>query len=127
MKVLQVALRNHCVTLFLKMAHVLQVPEDLYYVLKNRGFFFEYRDETWVKGIGKVRTYFLTGCADNASRSAGMDRAMSALGAVVGADGRIMLGQSSAKGGHHSFANIVFSIVQAVQRHKRYEPGSSEA
>ncbi|XP_034534624.1 adenylate cyclase type 8-like isoform X2 [Notolabrus celidotus] len=41
----------------------IQVPEDTYLILKERGFAFEYRGEIYVKGIseqeGKIRTHFL--------------------------------------------------------------------
>uniref|UniRef100_H2YBC8 Adenylate cyclase type 8 n=1 Tax=Ciona savignyi TaxID=51511 RepID=H2YBC8_CIOSA len=43
------------------MPDTIQVPEDLYNVLKTRGFTFKYRDVTCVKGIGKLKTYYLTG------------------------------------------------------------------
>uniref|UniRef100_A0A3Q2E2R9 Adenylate cyclase type 8 n=1 Tax=Cyprinodon variegatus TaxID=28743 RepID=A0A3Q2E2R9_CYPVA len=43
----------------------IQVPEDTYLILKERGFAFEYRGEIYVKGIseqeGKIRTHFLLG------------------------------------------------------------------
>ncbi|XP_078790539.1 adenylate cyclase type 8 isoform X4 [Oryzias latipes] len=43
----------------------IQVPEDTYLILKDRGFAFEYRGEIYVKGIseqeGKIRTHFLQG------------------------------------------------------------------
>ncbi|XP_078542874.1 adenylate cyclase type 8 [Lissotriton helveticus] len=43
----------------------IQVPEDTYIILKDRGFAFEYRGEIYVKGIseqeGKIKTYFLLG------------------------------------------------------------------
>ncbi|XP_068197363.1 adenylate cyclase type 8 isoform X2 [Antennarius striatus] len=43
----------------------IQVPEETYLILKERGFAFEYRGEIYVKGIseqeGKIRTYFLLG------------------------------------------------------------------
>uniref|UniRef100_H2YBD4 adenylate cyclase n=1 Tax=Ciona savignyi TaxID=51511 RepID=H2YBD4_CIOSA len=41
------------------MPDTIQVPEDLYNVLKTRGFTFKYRDVTCVKGIGKLKTYYL--------------------------------------------------------------------
>uniref|UniRef100_H2YBD7 adenylate cyclase n=1 Tax=Ciona savignyi TaxID=51511 RepID=H2YBD7_CIOSA len=63
------------------MPDTIQVPEDLYNVLKTRGFTFKYRDVTCVKGIGKLKTYYLTGCTEEAARRAGIDRAISALGA----------------------------------------------
>ncbi|XP_060537816.1 adenylate cyclase type 8 isoform X2 [Pantherophis guttatus] len=41
----------------------IQVPEDTYLILKDRGFAFDYRGEIYVKGIseqeGKIKTYFL--------------------------------------------------------------------
>uniref|UniRef100_F6YCG7 Adenylate cyclase type 6 n=1 Tax=Ciona intestinalis TaxID=7719 RepID=F6YCG7_CIOIN len=77
----------------------IQVPEDLYLILKGRGFTFKYRDITWVKGIGRVRTYFLTGCTK---------------------DGTLMLGEAPDQG-HHSLADVVFGLVQAAHRQKRYE------
>ncbi|XP_069026312.1 adenylate cyclase type 8 isoform X1 [Embiotoca jacksoni] len=43
----------------------IQVPEDNYLILKERGFAFEYRGEIYVKGIseqeGKIRTHYLLG------------------------------------------------------------------
>ncbi|KAM8838821.1 adenylate cyclase type 8 isoform X2 [Synchiropus splendidus] len=43
----------------------IQVPEETYLILKDRGFAFEYRGEIYVKGIseqeGKIRTHFLLG------------------------------------------------------------------
>ncbi|XP_026559458.1 adenylate cyclase type 8 isoform X3 [Pseudonaja textilis] len=43
----------------------IQVPEDTYLILKDRGFAFDYRGEIYVKGIseqeGKIKTYFLLG------------------------------------------------------------------
>uniref|UniRef100_UPI0037E7001C adenylate cyclase type 8 isoform X2 n=1 Tax=Semicossyphus pulcher TaxID=241346 RepID=UPI0037E7001C len=43
----------------------IQVPEETYLILKERGFAFEYRGEIYVKGIseqeGKIRTHFLHG------------------------------------------------------------------
>uniref|UniRef100_A0A8C6SNB1 adenylate cyclase n=1 Tax=Neogobius melanostomus TaxID=47308 RepID=A0A8C6SNB1_9GOBI len=43
----------------------IQVPEDTFLILKERGFAFEYRGEIYVKGIseqeGKIRTHFLLG------------------------------------------------------------------
>ncbi|XP_018079458.1 adenylate cyclase type 8 isoform X2 [Xenopus laevis] len=43
----------------------IQVPEDTYLILKERGFALEYRGEIYVKGIseqeGKIKTYFLLG------------------------------------------------------------------
>uniref|UniRef100_A0A4W3J2J9 adenylate cyclase n=1 Tax=Callorhinchus milii TaxID=7868 RepID=A0A4W3J2J9_CALMI len=43
----------------------IQVPEDTYLILKDRGFAFECRGEIYVKGIseqeGKIKTYFLQG------------------------------------------------------------------
>ena len=102
--------------------HIFQVPEDLYHVLRNRGFNFRYRDETWVKGIGKVRTYFLTGCTTEAARRVGLDKAMSALGTVmkVGEDGGIVLDEAPSSQGQKSLAHVVFSLVQSANRQKRY-------
>ncbi|XP_029687481.1 adenylate cyclase type 8 isoform X3 [Takifugu rubripes] len=43
----------------------IQVPEETFLILKERGFAFEYRGEIYVKGIseqeGKIRTHFLLG------------------------------------------------------------------
>uniref|UniRef100_A0A3B3DVP5 Adenylate cyclase type 8 n=1 Tax=Oryzias melastigma TaxID=30732 RepID=A0A3B3DVP5_ORYME len=43
----------------------IQVPEETYLILKDRGFAFEYRGEIYVKGIseqeGKIRTHYLLG------------------------------------------------------------------
>uniref|UniRef100_H2Y4W8 adenylate cyclase n=1 Tax=Ciona savignyi TaxID=51511 RepID=H2Y4W8_CIOSA len=95
------------------MPDTIQVPEDLYNVLKTRGFTFKYRDVTCVKGIGKLKTYYLTGCTEEAARRVGIDRAISALGAAP-------------QQGHHSLADVVFGLVQASHRHKRYETTEEE-
>ena len=87
--------------------------------LRDRGFTFEYRDMTQVKGIGKVRTYFLTGCTEEAKRSVGIDRAIAKLGALSGADGNLLLGEKN--GGHHSLSKLVSHMVQSGHRKKRYE------
>uniref|UniRef100_H2YBD1 adenylate cyclase n=1 Tax=Ciona savignyi TaxID=51511 RepID=H2YBD1_CIOSA len=97
------------------MPDTIQVPEDLYNVLKTRGFTFKYRDVTCVKGIGKLKTYYLTGCTEEAARRAGIDRAISALGAVVGKGGTLFLGEAPQQG-HHSLADVVFGLVQASHR-----------
>uniref|UniRef100_A0A3Q3MKS3 Adenylate cyclase type 8 n=1 Tax=Mastacembelus armatus TaxID=205130 RepID=A0A3Q3MKS3_9TELE len=51
----------------------IQVPEETYLILKERGFAFEYRGEIYVKGIseqeGKIRTHFLLGRIISASLS----------------------------------------------------------
>uniref|UniRef100_A0A671KXP2 adenylate cyclase n=1 Tax=Sinocyclocheilus anshuiensis TaxID=1608454 RepID=A0A671KXP2_9TELE len=43
----------------------IQLPEETYAILNERGFAFEYRGEIYVKGIseqeGKIRTHFLLG------------------------------------------------------------------
>lgn len=97
----------------------------MHYVLKDRGFTFEYRDVTQVKGIGKIRTYFLTGCTEGAKRSVGIDRAIAKLGALSGADGNLMLGEQN--GGHHSLSKLVFHMVQSEHRKKRYETVATPA
>lgn len=78
------------------------------------------RGEVNVKGIGAVQTYFLTGCSSEAAKQAGVDRALADLGTGFGVDGQLHLGDASANGGHHSLAQVVYNLVQARQRHKRY-------
>nr|XP_039259564.1 adenylate cyclase type 8-like [Styela clava] len=102
----------------------IQVPEEMCQVLKDRGFHFSQRGKVRVKGLGSVRTHFLTGCTPEAAKHAGVDRALSDLGTGFGADGNLQLGDAAANGGHHSLAQVVFSLVQARQRHKRYGAAS---
>lgn len=102
----------------------IQVPEEMYLVLKKRGFTFTHRGEVPVKGLGNVRTYFLTGCTPEAAKHVGVDKALSDLGTGFGADGNLQLGDATANGGHHSLAHVVFSLVKARQRHRRYGAAS---
>lgn len=96
----------------------------MYQALSPRGFQFSKRGEVVVKGIGTVKTYFLTGCTAEAARQAGVNRALSDLGTGFGADGNFHLGDASSNGGHHSLAQVVYSLVQARHRHKRYGAAS---
>lgn len=112
----------------------IQVPEDMYMVLRERGFEFRYRKMTSVKGIGVLPTYFLVGCSKQAARHAGMSRALALLGSVVDAHGNLLLGDDvdapsgGEKGGgdrsegnpHYSLAHVVYRLVQAGNRRRRY-------
>lgn len=95
----------------------------MYKVLKTRGFHFTRRGEVQAKGLGNVKTYFLTGCTPEAAKHAGIHRALTELGTGCGADGHLLL-VDEANGGHHSLAQVVLSLVQARQRHKRYGAAS---
>lgn len=79
----------------------IQVPEDTFLILKERGFAFEYRGEIYVKGIseqeGKIRTHFLL------SR---------VLPNPLTLQRRRMMGQ-------YSLAAVVLGLVQSLNRQKQ--------
>ncbi|XP_064798743.1 adenylate cyclase type 8 isoform X2 [Oncorhynchus masou masou] len=79
----------------------IQVPEDTYLILKERGFAFEYRGEIYVKGIseqeGKIRTHFLKG--------------------RVQPNPLIM--QPRKLQGQYSLAAVVLGLVQSLNRQKQ--------
>ncbi|XP_030259530.1 adenylate cyclase type 8 isoform X2 [Sparus aurata] len=79
----------------------IQVPEDTYLILKERGFAFEYRGEIYVKGIseqeGKIRTHFLLG--------------------RVQPNPLIM--QPRKITGQYSLAAVVLGLVQSLNRQKQ--------
>ncbi|XP_058483122.1 adenylate cyclase type 8 isoform X2 [Solea solea] len=80
---------------------MIQVPEDTYLILKERGFAFEYRGEIYVKGIseqeGKIRTHFLHG--------------------RVQPNPLIM--QPRKITGQYSLAAVVLGLVQSLNRQKQ--------
>ncbi|XP_072323964.1 adenylate cyclase type 8 isoform X3 [Scyliorhinus torazame] len=79
----------------------IQVPEDTYLILKDKGFAFEYRGEIYVKGIseqeGKIKTYFLLG--------------------RVQPNPLIM--QPRKLTGQYSLAAVVLGLVQSLNRQKQ--------
>ncbi|XP_038665158.1 adenylate cyclase type 8 isoform X2 [Scyliorhinus canicula] len=79
----------------------IQVPEDTYLILKDKGFAFEYRGEIYVKGIseqeGKIKTYFLLG--------------------RVQPNPLIM--QPRKLAGQYSLAAVVLGLVQSLNRQKQ--------
>ncbi|XP_074506113.1 adenylate cyclase type 8 isoform X2 [Sebastes fasciatus] len=79
----------------------IQVPEDTYLILKERGFAFEYRGEIYVKGIseqeGKIRTHYLLG--------------------RVQPNPLIM--QPRKITGQYSLAAVVLGLVQSLNRQKQ--------
>ncbi|XP_069579294.1 adenylate cyclase type 8 isoform X1 [Brachyistius frenatus] len=79
----------------------IQVPEDNYLILKERGFAFEYRGEIYVKGIseqeGKIRTHYLLG--------------------RVQPNPLIM--QPRKITGQYSLAAVVLGLVQSLNRQKQ--------
>ncbi|KAM4689196.1 adenylate cyclase type 8 isoform 2-T2 [Discoglossus pictus] len=79
----------------------IQVPEETYLILKERGFAFEYRGEIYVKGIseqeGKIKTYFLLG--------------------RVQPNPLIM--QPKKLTGQYSLAAVVLGLVQSLNRQKQ--------
>nr|XP_029497835.1 adenylate cyclase type 8 isoform X1 [Oncorhynchus nerka] len=79
----------------------IQVPEDTYLILKERGFAFEYRGEIYVKGIseqeGKIRTHFLMG--------------------RVQPNPLVM--QPRKLQGQYSLAAVVLGLVQSLNRQKQ--------
>ncbi|KAG7473022.1 adenylate cyclase type 8 isoform X2 [Solea senegalensis] len=80
---------------------MIQVPEETYLILKERGFAFEYRGEIYVKGIseqeGKIRTHFLHG--------------------RVQPNPLIM--QPRKITGQYSLAAVVLGLVQSLNRQKQ--------
>ncbi|TMS09372.1 Adenylate cyclase type 8, partial [Larimichthys crocea] len=82
----------------------IQVPEDTYLILKERGFTFEYRGEIYVKGIseqeGKIRTHFL------------LSRSQS---------NRLIMQQEPPRKvpGQYSLATVVLGLVQSLNRQKQ--------
>ncbi|XP_043544188.1 adenylate cyclase type 8 isoform X1 [Chiloscyllium plagiosum] len=79
----------------------IQVPEDTYLILKDKGFAFEYRGEIYVKGIseqeGKVKTFFL-------------------LGRVLP---NPLILQPRKLTGQYSLAAVVLGLVQSLNRQKQ--------
>ncbi|XP_020369796.1 adenylate cyclase type 8 isoform X2 [Rhincodon typus] len=79
----------------------IQVPEDTYLILKDKGFAFEYRGEIYVKGIseqeGKVKTFFL-------------------LGRVLP---NPLIMQPRKLTGQYSLAAVVLGLVQSLNRQKQ--------
>uniref|UniRef100_A0A8C6PH20 Adenylate cyclase type 8 n=1 Tax=Nothobranchius furzeri TaxID=105023 RepID=A0A8C6PH20_NOTFU len=79
----------------------IQVPEETFLILKERGFAFEYRGEIYVKGIseqeGKIRTHFLLG--------------------RVQPNPLIM--QPRKITGQYSLAAVVLGLVQSLNRQKQ--------
>ncbi|XP_063777343.1 adenylate cyclase type 8 isoform X2 [Pseudophryne corroboree] len=79
----------------------IQVPEDTYHVLKDRGFAFEYRGEIYVKGIseqeGKIKTYFLLGRVQP----------------------NPLISQPKIITGQYSLAAVVLGLVQSLNRQKQ--------
>ncbi|XP_078396722.1 adenylate cyclase type 8 isoform X3 [Cetorhinus maximus] len=79
----------------------IQVPEDTYLILKDKGFAFGYRGEIYVKGIseqeGKIKTYFLLG--------------------RVQPNPLIM--QPRKLTGQYSLAAVVLGLVQSLNRQKQ--------
>uniref|UniRef100_A0A6I8SRS6 Adenylate cyclase type 8 n=1 Tax=Xenopus tropicalis TaxID=8364 RepID=A0A6I8SRS6_XENTR len=79
----------------------IQVPEDTYLILKERGFAFEYRGEIYVKGIseqeGKIKTYFLLGRVQP----------------------NPLILQPRKLTGQYSLAAVVLGLVQSLNRQKQ--------
>ncbi|KAL0966722.1 hypothetical protein UPYG_G00299290 [Umbra pygmaea] len=79
----------------------IQVPEDTYLILKERGFAFEYRGEIYVKGIseqeGKIRTHFLLGRVQP----------------------NPLILQPRKVQGQYSLAAVVLGLVQSLNRQKQ--------
>ncbi|KAM4727518.1 adenylate cyclase type 8 isoform 2-T2 [Anableps anableps] len=79
----------------------IQVPEETFLILKERGFAFEYRGEIYVKGIseqeGKIRTHFL------------LDRVQP----------NPLILQPRKITGEYSLAVVVLSLVQSLNRQKQ--------
>ncbi|CAH2285940.1 adenylate cyclase type 8 isoform X1 [Pelobates cultripes] len=79
----------------------IQVPEDTYLILKERGFAFEYRGEIYVKGIseqeGKIKTYFLQGRVQP----------------------NPLILQPRKPTGQYSLAAVVLGLVQSLNRQKQ--------
>ncbi|XP_073446446.1 adenylate cyclase type 8 isoform X2 [Dendrobates tinctorius] len=79
----------------------IQVPEETYHILKDRGFAFEYRGEIYVKGIseqeGKIKTYFLLGRVQP----------------------NPLISQPKIITGQYSLAAVVLGLVQSLNRQKQ--------
>ncbi|XP_075438114.1 adenylate cyclase type 8 isoform X2 [Ascaphus truei] len=79
----------------------IQVPEETYLILKERGFAFEYRGEIYVKGIseqeGKITTYFLLGRVQP----------------------NPLILQPRKLTGQYSLAAVVLGLVQSLNRQKQ--------
>ncbi|CAL8316764.1 unnamed protein product [Gadus morhua 'NCC'] len=79
----------------------IQVPDDTFLILKERGFAFEYRGEVYVKGIseqeGKIRTHFLSGRVQP----------------------NPLVLQPRKVTGQYSLAAVVLGLVQSVNRQKQ--------
>ncbi|XP_026993711.1 adenylate cyclase type 8 isoform X1 [Tachysurus fulvidraco] len=79
----------------------IQVPEETYSILTERGFAFEYRGEIYVKGIseqeGKIRTYFLLGRVQP----------------------NPLILQPRKLTGQYSLAAVVLGLVQSLNRQKQ--------
>ncbi|XP_053100751.1 adenylate cyclase type 8 isoform X2 [Hemicordylus capensis] len=79
----------------------MQVPEDTYLILKDRGFAFDYRGEIYVKGIseqeGKIKTYFLLGRVQP----------------------NPLILQPRKLTGQYSLAAVVLGLVQSLNRQKQ--------
>uniref|UniRef100_A0A8C9S8H2 Adenylate cyclase type 8 n=1 Tax=Scleropages formosus TaxID=113540 RepID=A0A8C9S8H2_SCLFO len=79
----------------------IQVPEETFGILKERGFAFEYRGEIYVKGIseqeGKIRTHFLLGRVQP----------------------NPLILQPRRLTGQYSLAAVVLGLVQSLNRQKQ--------
>lgn len=79
----------------------IQVPEETYSILTERGFAFEYRGEIYVKGIseqeGKIRTHFLLGRVQP----------------------NPLILQPRKLTGQYSLAAVVLGLVQSLNRQKQ--------
>ncbi|XP_023671366.2 adenylate cyclase type 8 isoform X2 [Paramormyrops kingsleyae] len=79
----------------------IQVPEETFLILKERGFAFEYRGEIYVKGIseqeGKIRTHFLLGRVQP----------------------NPLILQPRKLTGQYSLAAVVLGLVQSLNRQKQ--------
>ncbi|KAJ7338140.1 hypothetical protein JRQ81_010751 [Phrynocephalus forsythii] len=79
----------------------MQVPEDTYIILKDKGFAFDYRGEIYVKGIseqeGKIKTYFLLGRVQP----------------------NPLILQPRKLTGQYSLAAVVLGLVQSLNRQKQ--------
>uniref|UniRef100_A0A8C0EU91 adenylate cyclase n=1 Tax=Bubo bubo TaxID=30461 RepID=A0A8C0EU91_BUBBB len=79
----------------------IQVPEETYLILKDRGFAFDYRGEIYVKGIseqeGKIKTYFLLGRVQP----------------------NPLILQPRKLTGQYSLAAVVLGLVQSLNRQKQ--------
>uniref|UniRef100_A0ABM5GCS3 adenylate cyclase n=1 Tax=Pogona vitticeps TaxID=103695 RepID=A0ABM5GCS3_9SAUR len=79
----------------------MQVPEETYLILKDKGFAFDYRGEIYVKGIseqeGKIKTYFLLGRVQP----------------------NPLILQPRKLTGQYSLAAVVLGLVQSLNRQKQ--------